>query len=190
MRYDPAHPVLLRTLPPQNPYIFYTDRFYEKDVRPITHWGMYAMPAPMAAPGNYVAKLTVDGQTYTQPVTILADPNSPGTPADIEASVKLQLRIASDIDKTSDMVNHIEWMRKQLAVVENMLDSEKGETSLAQAAHSTDQQMQDVEYQLLSKPLAANDDKMYISAWKIYYNLVWLSAEIGPGAGDVAGGTD
>lgn len=190
MHYDAPHQILLRTLPPQDPYIFYTDRFYEKDARPVTHWGMYDMPTPMAAPGNYTAKLTVEGQTYTEPVTILADPNSPGTPADIEASVKLQLRIASDIDKTSDMVNHIEWMRKQLAVVENMLDGEKNETSLAQAARAADQQMQDVEYELLSKPLAASDDKTYISAWKIYYNLLWLSAEIGPGAGDVAGGTD
>ena len=190
MRYDAPHQVLLRTLPPQDPYIFYTDRFYEQNARPVTHWGMYRMPAPMAAPGDYAAKLTVDGQTYTQPVTILADPNSPGTPADIEASVKLQLRIATDIDKTSDMVNHLEWMRKQLAVVENMLDSEKGETALAKDAHTADQQMQDVEYELLSKPLAASDDKTYISAWKVYYNLLWLSAEIGPGAGDVAGGTD
>lgn len=48
--------------------------------------------------------------------------------------------------------------------------------------------MQDVEYELLAKPLAASDDKTYISAWKIYYNLLWLAAEIGPGAGDVAGG--
>ncbi|MGA7886829.1 MAG: hypothetical protein WCA44_13875, partial [Acidobacteriaceae bacterium] len=190
LHYDAPHEILLRTLPPEDPHIFYSDRFYEKDERPITHWGMYGMPTPMAVPGNYTAKLTIDGQTYTQPVTILADPSSPGSPADIEASVKLQLRIAADIDKTSDMVNHIEWMRKQLAVVENMLDSEKKEAPLAEAAHKADQQMQDVEYELMSKPLAASDDKTYISAWKIYYNLMWLSAEIGPGAGDVAGGTD
>lgn len=188
MHYDAPHQILLRTLPPENPYIFYTDRFYEEKARPITHWGMYDMPTPMAAPGNYVARLTIDGQTYTQPVTILADPKSPGTPAEIEAAVQLQLRIASDIDKTSAMVNHIEWMRKQLSVVENMLDSEKSEASLAKSAHAADQQMQDVEYELLSKALAATDDKTYISAWKVYYNLMWLSAEIGSGAGDVAGG--
>ena len=190
MDYDAPREILLRTLPPENPNIFYTDRFYQKDARPVTHWGMYHVPSPMAAPGNYVAKLTVDGQNFTQPVTILADPNSPGTPTDIEASVKLQLQIASDIGKTSDMVNHIEWMRKQITVVENMLDTEKGDESLATAAHETGQKMQDVEDELLSKPLAASDDKTYVSAWKIYYNLLWLSAQIGPGAGDVAGGTN
>lgn len=190
MHYDPARQILLRTLPPEDPHIFYEDRFYQKTERPITHWGMYAMPTPEAAPGKYTAKLTVDGQTYTQPVTILTDPHSAGTQQDIEASVKLQLRIAADIDKTSDMVNRIEWMRKQLSDVENMLDSQPGQKALAQTAHQTDQQMQDVEYEILSKPLAATDDKTYISAWKIYYNLLWLMAEVGPGAGDVAGGGD
>jgi hypothetical protein len=47
-----------------------------------------------------------------------------------------------------------------------------------------------VEYEMLAEPLAASDDKTYISAWKIYYNLLWLNGEIGSGAGDVSGGTD
>jgi len=38
--------------------------------------------------------------------------------------------------------------------------------------------------------LAASDDKYYESAYKDYYNLLWLNAEIGTGAGDVAGGVD
>jgi hypothetical protein len=50
--------------------------------------------------------------------------------------------------------------------------------------------MQDVEYQLLSKDLAASDDKYYISAYKVYYNLLWLNGEVGSGAGDVAGAGD
>jgi hypothetical protein len=53
-----------------------------------------------------------------------------------------------------------------------------------------DAKMQDVEYSMLAKPLAASDDKTYISAWKIYYNLLWLNGEIGSGAGDVSGGTN
>jgi hypothetical protein len=35
--------------------------------------------APMLAPGQYTVRLTVDGQTYTQPVTIKPDPR--GVPA-------------------------------------------------------------------------------------------------------------
>jgi hypothetical protein len=88
------------------------------------------------------------------------------------------------------MVNRIEWMRQQLAVVEKMAAAHPEDKDLHEHADQMDQKMQDVEYEMLSKPLAASDDKTYISAWKIYYNLLWLNAEIGPGAGDVAGGLD
>jgi hypothetical protein len=35
------------------------------------------------------------------------------TDADLVASVKMQLRIRSDINETSAMVNRLEWMLKQ-----------------------------------------------------------------------------
>jgi photosystem II stability/assembly factor-like uncharacterized protein len=190
MHYDEPRQIELRTIPPEDPHIFEESRFQGMDERPVTHWGMERIPTPMAAPGKYEAQLTVDGKTFTEPVEILIDPKSAGTASDIEASVKLQLRIQGDVDKVSDMVNRIEWMRKQLGDVEKMLSSDDAEKQLKQDADAMDEKMQDVEYEMLSKPLAASDDKTYISAWKIYYNLLWLNGEIGSGAGDVAGGTD
>ncbi|HET9791537.1 MAG TPA: hypothetical protein VFR08_09570, partial [Candidatus Angelobacter sp.] len=182
--------VTLRTIPPEDPHIFEEGRFRGSDSRPVTHWGMERVPTPMAAPGKYQARLTVDGKTYTQPVTILMDPKCPGTQADLESSVKLQLRISSDISKVADMINTIEWMRKQLADVEKMFAANPADKQRAEDARQMDQKMQDVENEMISEPLRASDDKTYISAWKIYYNLLWLNGEIGSGAGDVAGGTD
>ena len=190
MHYDAPHMVALRTIPEEDPHIWQEARFRGMDSRPVTHWGMERVPTPMAAPGKYEARLKVDGRTLTEPVTIVMDPNCPGTEADIDASVKLQLQISADIEKVSDMVNTIEWMRKQLADVEKMLGANPADKQRARDAEQMDQKMQDVEYELMSKPLAASDDKMYISAWKVYYDLLWLNGEIGSGAGDVAGGTD
>jgi len=190
MHYDAPRQILLHTIPPEDPHIWEEARFRGMDDRPVTHWGMERVPTPMAAPGKYEVRFTVGGKTLTRPITILMDPNSPGSEADIDASVKLQLQISADIDKTSDMVNSIEWMRKQLADVEKMLAANPADKQRKQEADQMDQKMQDVEYELLSRPLAASDDKMYISAWKVYYNLLWLNGEIGSGAGDVAGGTD
>jgi hypothetical protein len=50
--------------------------------------------------------------------------------------------------------------------------------------------MLNVELRLLSKSDLHSDDKWYVEAYKIYMNLLWLSGEIGSGAGDVAGGAD
>lgn len=191
MRYEGARGIALRAVPPEDPHIWEEERFKGKDFRPITHWGMPDEPVgPLVAPGKYTVKLTVDGASFQQPLEALLDPHSAGTQQSIEASLQLQLRIREDVDKVSDMVNQIEWMRKQLSDTEKMLAVNDREAQLLKAAKETDQKMQDVEYQLLSKDLAASDDKYYISAYKIYYNLLWLDAEVGSGAGDVAGAGD
>jgi hypothetical protein len=55
----------------------------------------------------------------------LRDPHSPGSDADIDLSVKTLLRIRSGISHAADTVNQIEWLRKQLEVIETMLRPHK-----------------------------------------------------------------
>ncbi len=135
LRHEPPRLVALRTVAPENSQIWNEPRFRDVDSRPITHWG--AKPAevgPIVAPGAYSVRLKVEGQTYTQPITVLRDPKSPGSEADIDSSVKTLLRISDDITSVSAAVNQIEWLRKQLEVIETMLrppkkkEKEKPET--------------------------------------------------------------
>jgi photosystem II stability/assembly factor-like uncharacterized protein len=188
MLYDDLTPVVLRTLPPEDLHIWEESRFKGKDFRPVTHWGMPGVVAgPLAVPGQYRVRLTVDGSTATAPLEIMRDPNSKAGLADMAATLKLQLRIADDVRKVADMVNLSEQMRAQL---EQLEDKYAGNARMLKAVQDMDQSIQDVEYQLFSRDLAPSDDKIYASAWKVYYNLLWLNGEIGGGAGDVAGGDD
>lgn len=191
LHYDGPKLIALRTTPPENPHIWEEPRFRGADSRPITHWGMSPfMEGPEAAPGKYTVKLTISGQTYTQPLELLKDPTQTGSDADIQAAVKFQLRIMDDINKSSEVVNHIEWMRKQLVDIEGMLNSDGGKSDVLSSVKKMDDKMQSVEYKLLNKELATSDDKYFIAAYKVYFNLLWLNGEVGPGAGDVAGGAD
>jgi len=221
MHYEPPKLIALRTTPPENPHIWEEPRFRGADSRPITHWGIQpAQVGPMVAAGKYTVRVTVDGAASTQPLEILKDPTVTATDADIEASVKLQLRIRDDITLTSEMVNQVEWMRKQLEDVQKMLRPQPepgaggrggfggggrgGQAEATEAAPATsapkselqrsveamDQKLQDVEYKLFSKALRTSDDKYYVEAYKVYLNLIWLNGEVGTGAGDVAGGAD
>jgi hypothetical protein len=114
--------VALRTAAPDNPHIWDEPRFRDTDSRPITHWGSKpAEVGPIVAPGKYSLRLKIDDKTYTQPLTILRDPRSPGSEADIQLSVKTLLRIRGDIEHVSDEVNQMEWIRKQLEVIKGML---------------------------------------------------------------------
>jgi photosystem II stability/assembly factor-like uncharacterized protein len=191
MDYEGPRVIALRTVPPEDPHIWEEERFKGKDSRGITHWGMPVEQAgPLAAPGKYTVKMTVDGQSFQEPLEVLIDPHSPGTQQSIDATLQLQLRIRADVTKVSDMVNQIEFMRKQLADLETQYATDPRQPQMLEAVKATDQKMQDVEYELVSKPLTISDDKIYSSAYKVYFNLLWLNAEVGQGAGDVAGSGD
>ncbi|HEY6944782.1 MAG TPA: hypothetical protein VI431_06555, partial [Candidatus Acidoferrum sp.] len=213
--YDPPKLVSLRTTPLENSHIWEERRFRGSDSRQVLHWGIReAEVGPMALPGKYTIRLIVDGQTFTQPLTIIKNPNVHTSDQDLDAAFKLQLRIRDDITKTSEATNKLEWMRKQLDVIAHMLGGrktappnladnregaqepkeEKGEANpdpeLLKAAEAMDQKMQEVEYKFISRADALSDDKYYSIPEKIYLHLIWLNGEVGTGAGDVAGGVD
>jgi hypothetical protein len=181
----------LRTDAPDNAFIWDEPRFRHADSRPITHWGIQeAQVGPIVAPGKYTARLSVAGKDYNETFEILKSPKTPATDAEVSASVKMQLRIRDDISQASDMVNQIEWMRKQIEDVQKMLRAENGKPDLVKTVQAMDQKMKNVEYQLISKTDANSDDKYYVEPYKVYLNLIWLNGEVGTGAGDVPGGAD
>jgi photosystem II stability/assembly factor-like uncharacterized protein len=139
LHYDSPRLAALRTAAPDNPHIWIEPRFRDETARPITHWGISpAEVGPIVVPGKYTVRLTVDGQTYTQPLTILRDPRSPGSDGDISLSVKTLLRIRDNISRAADAVNTIEWMRKQLEVIQAMLRPEKKKEKKKESEASAD----------------------------------------------------
>jgi len=204
LHYDAPRLVALRTATADNPHIFEERRFRGAESRPITHWGIEgAQGGPLAIPGKYTVRLTTDGQSFTQPLTLLKDPRIPSSEADFAETLKTQMRIRDDITATSDMVNQIEWTRKQLGDVESMLKSEAGENApklpedkkkanadLLKSVQDMGKKLQDVEFKLVSSAEVNSDDKYYVEPYKVYLNLIWLNAEVGTGGGDVAGGAD
>ena len=85
----------MRTTPTENPHIWDEPRFQNTDVRRITHWGMSGDDAtPIAAPGKYTVRLTIDGKPYTQPFTVVKDPAISSSDADLVESTKMQVRVS------------------------------------------------------------------------------------------------
>src|SRR5438105_11247080 len=178
--------------PPRSTLFPYTtlfrSRFLNQETRAITHWGLsQAEVGPIAAPGKYTLKLTVDGHTQSQPLEILRTPESHGSDADLQSSVRLQLKVRDDITAVSDMTNQIEWMRKQL---EDQQKTIVGKADLLKTLDTIDQKLQAVEYKLITRADALSDDKYFQTAYNLYQNFLWLNGEIGTGAGDVQGSGD
>ncbi|MGN6591768.1 MAG: hypothetical protein ACTHJX_02605, partial [Terriglobales bacterium] len=130
-------------------------------------------------------KLTVNGQSYTQPFTVAKDPAVEASDAVLRESTALQLQLREDITETSTMVNQMEKWRKQ---IEDQLKSDDASTGAALNKLNT--QILDVEHQLVSEESMLSDDKYFPTAYKVYMNLIWLSGGVGQGASDEAGGLD
>ncbi len=192
LRYDPPTLVALRTTPPEDPHIWEDPRFKNAETRPVTHWGMQqAQVGPMAAPGTYTVRVAVDGQALaTQRLEIVKDPRFASTQADLDASVKLGVRIRNDITATSQMVNQMEVMRRQLEDAQKDLRAQAGREKLLKTVSEMHSKITAVEDKLLEPAMRLSDDKYFVQAYHVYTNLIWLNGEVGPGAGDVAGGTD
>ncbi|HEV2642617.1 MAG TPA: hypothetical protein VGT98_07920, partial [Candidatus Elarobacter sp.] len=70
---------------------------------------------PLAPPGVYTLKLTVDGRSYTQHVTVRNDPRSPATLAALRAQHDLQMKFYDGARATWDGFNQAAAMRRALA---------------------------------------------------------------------------
>jgi photosystem II stability/assembly factor-like uncharacterized protein len=188
LRYEQPQYVELRATPAQNPHVWDEPRFKDKDVRPVTHWGMaQAQVGPLAAPGKYAVRLTVDGQQTSQPFEVAKDPSIPSPDEDLVASTATQVRIRDDIDRTSGMINHLEALRRQ---VQDQLAASAGKDELEAALRAMEKKLEAVEFLLIEEPLTLSDDKFFVEAYKVYANLIWLNGAVSTGAGDVAGGAD
>ena len=191
LRYESPRLIAMRTTPAENPHIWEEPRFRGQDTRPVTHWGLdTAQVGPIVVPGRYTVKLTVDGQSFTQPIEILKDPKIAASVADLDLSVKLQLRLRDDISAAADMVNAIEVMRKQLEDVSRAYKNDRSRDALLKQVAEMDKKLFDVEAKLLEPAQMTSDDKYFQQAYRVYMNLIWLNGEVGPGAGDVSGGAD
>jgi photosystem II stability/assembly factor-like uncharacterized protein len=189
LRYDSPPQVALRTVAPDNPNIFAEPRFDKKKTRPVLHWGIEGAvkAGPIAAPGNYKVRLSASGRTWTQPFIVIRDPSMSSSDLDLAASTRAQVRVRDDMKEAVEMINGLEVMRKTIA---NDRKANEGGSDVEAALNALDGKLLGVERQLLSRSDMQSDDKYYVEAYKVYMNLVWLSGEIGTGAGDVAGGAD
>jgi hypothetical protein len=204
LRYEPTEEARLRTTPVGNPHIWEEKRFRGKDHRPVYYYGIEGpRKGPVAAPGTYVVKLSVEGKDYQQPLVVRKDPNSAGTDADVEASTKLSLRIYRDTNAVARMINRIEWTRKQLEDFRKMLaaqasardvvraeELQKAAQADVTACEELERAVRAVEDELLQPTLAEADQKSFRGPLQLYLKLVWLQAEVGGGGGDVSGNAD
>jgi len=69
---------------------------------------------PKIVPGNYLVKLTVDGQTMTETFEVKPDPRLSTTPADYAKQLDLSLKIRDKLTETHNAIIQIRDVKKQI----------------------------------------------------------------------------
>ena len=142
LKFDPSTQIKLRTSPLYAP---------EVTVGP-EGWRSAPGASPislLAPPGTYTVKLTAGGHDYTQKLTVLKDPHSTGTLADIQAQDRLEREIVDEMNTMADAVNQIESVRAQIAQLETHFGDDANSKSIRTAADALSAKLVDLEGHLL-----------------------------------------
>ncbi len=178
LRYDGRREVKLRTPPPGKPWV----RVGPEGWRPLINWSRSRL-APLAPPGTYTAKITTGGKEMSQTLTVLKDPHTAGTQEDIGSQVTLALKIRDSVNEIVDMINHIEWLRKQLGDIGDMLENKPDESSILDAAKDLEEKAVALERKLFDVSLTGPSEDSFRGAMKLYGKLCALGGNlIGSGA--------
>jgi photosystem II stability/assembly factor-like uncharacterized protein len=137
LRHERSKEMRLRTSPQYAP-----DMRVGPEGRPAPDGGRLSILAP---PGNYSVRLTAAGQSFTQPLTVIKDPYSEGTNADIRSQMTTLFELRRDMDRAADIVNGIEVARNQIEALTRVVEDQ----GLRRAAGDLNQKLIAVEQTLV-----------------------------------------
>ncbi len=192
LRYAAPAVPKLRTPPPGKPFV----RVGADGTRPLVTWDLdLSLRGPLVPPGTYTVGLSV-GDTaptvLTQPLTVLKDPNTTGTDADVLAQTTLALAIRAEQDSVARMINRLEWVRKQLQDLVSQLRGDSalaGDSSakrLATLADSLDQRAVRVEGVLFDVHLTGAREDAFRNPMQLYGRLAALQSDVAENGADFA----
>jgi photosystem II stability/assembly factor-like uncharacterized protein len=130
----------LRTKVEENPHVPIPDRGWRS--APDSPRMSIVMP-----PGRYTVRLTVGEAELTRELTVLKDPNSTGSEADILAQMPVLESLYYAQDRGAKLINEIEWIRVQLDGLRDRLDDADWEDreSILDPAGEIEDQLKEIE---------------------------------------------
>jgi hypothetical protein len=180
LRYEPLTTVKLRTSPPGEPWV----RPGSAGYRPLIMWTSAAFP-PHVPPGKYTVKLTVDGESFTQPLEVLRDPNTLGSQQDIEANVSYLRDLVKELDEAAKMINDLEWVRLEAEQRRARTADERGESHNGNQPDQLEQQAIAAEEKLVDVHLTGRVEDSFRHAMSLYGRMMGVLANAGATGADL-----
>lgn len=113
LRYEPTFKPKLRTKPSGRPWV----QMNGEGWRPLVTWDLdlwEGQLGPRVAPGKYKARLKIGEIEITKELEVLKDPSTEGTIESIKEQVAFSLQLRDAMNTVVEMIDRIEWIRKEL----------------------------------------------------------------------------
>lgn len=171
LRYETSEQPKLRNPPIHAPWVTVGPEGWRPSVSM-----MAPRVSPLAAPGTYTIKLNVGGEEFNQKLIVKKDPNSAGSEADIRTQVKMTLEIRDNINSVVDMINQIEWLRKQVNDLIGLLNENESGAPVITAAKELDEKLIAIEENLIQLKLTGGSQDQLRWPLKLYSRLCKLGS--------------
>jgi hypothetical protein len=175
LRYEPTERIKLRTKPKYADWV----KIGKSGYRSYVSWGG---PVNLVAPpGKYTVKLVVGDQEFTQELEIRRDPNAPGSEEGIREQFQMLKEIWEDSQALAKIVNQLEWIRKQIYDLQDMLKEKKDTEDIIKAAEALDGKLIGVEENLVQLKLTGGSQDILRWPMKLYGKVSMLAGAVASG---------
>jgi hypothetical protein len=126
----------------------------------LTTEGMLA--GPLALPGGYQVRLTVNGESYVQPFEVLQDPRVPTPLEELREQFELLIRIRDVLSDTNHAVNQA---REALVQIEGWVEWAEGRQGVGTALESAvmvKESLSAIEDELVQKGARTSQEVLYL----------------------------
>ncbi len=188
LRHEKSREAKLRTPLPEHDWV----PLGEEGWRRLRTWDLDLFPGyrgPLAVPGMYTVRLLV-GDDVTPiplevPLELRKDPHSTGIQADIEAQAALSLEIRDQLNEVVDMIDELEWTRKELLDLVERYGEREGMTAIVSNAEELSTYAVSVEGKLFDVNLTGAREDAFRAPMKLYGRLGALGNDLGHDSADL-----
>ena len=125
----------------------------------LIFWGS-GLTGPKAVPGDYKAKLTVNGVAMDTDFKILADPRSDATVADMEAQFDFLIEVRDKLTETHQAIKLMREVKSQLSSVKEKIKGEENMEEIAVEVDSLTNKMDEIEKTLYQTKNRSRQDPL------------------------------
>ena len=133
---------------------------------------------PLALPGQYQVRLTVNGKSQTAAFELKLDPRVHIAQADLDKQFKLLTDIRDELSRIYDTVNQIEDVRSQVDGLKKRLPDTGNAKTVMTAGNALDDKLITARDQLINLKITANEDSLAYPP-QIDAKLAYLAMAVG-----------